>query len=71
MPDHVLQPGRHHLGRLPGEVPSWYPVRSLGNVGLFGQERGDALESILDQIEQSAFGQPAIRPSVLMTSAWC
>lgn len=28
-------------------------------LGLFGQERGDALESILDQLEQSAFGQPA------------
>lgn len=28
-------------------------------LGLFGQERGDTLESILDQLEQSAFGQPA------------
>ncbi len=32
-------------------------------LGLFGQERGDALESILDQLEQSVFGQPAY-PSV-------
>jgi len=34
-------------------------VARAENPGMFGQERGDSLESILLQLDQTVFGEPA------------